>query len=156
MNVLTQDMNGNIPDSLFKQCLRTLQAFLSWIPNIYIFNYGLVEGLISKFIQPAQTRVDAIKCITEVSQLTFEEIDDPNERREMKEKLCFYFCTMLQQVSLTTKGRSLLHEFQSVQNTKMQAGFETFAKQLALAISSVLRNNLDFIEGLTNTLEANN
>ena len=50
LNVLQQEMNGSIPDSLFKGCLRTLQAFLSWIPNIYIFNYGLVEGLISKFI----------------------------------------------------------------------------------------------------------
>ena len=96
LNVLQQDMGGSIPDSLFKQTLRTLQAFLSWIPNIYIFNYGLVEGLISKFIQPAQTRVDAIKCITEVSSLTFEDIEDPNEQREMKEKLCFYYCTMLQ------------------------------------------------------------
>ena len=50
MNVLQQEMGGSIPDSLFKQCLRTLQAFLSWIPMHYIFNYGLVEGLISKFI----------------------------------------------------------------------------------------------------------
>ena len=57
---------------------------------------------------------------------------------------------------MTTKGRSLHQEFQSVQNTKSQAGFETFAKQLAIAISSVLRNNLDFIENLTNTIEANN
>ena len=63
---------------------------------------------------------------------------------------------MLQQVAMTTKGRSLLQEFQSVQNTKSQAGFETFAKQLAIAISSVLRNNLDFIESLTNAVESNN
>lgn len=88
--------------------------------------------------------------------MTFEEIEDPNEQRQMKEKLCFYFCTMLQQVAMTTKGRSLLQEFQSVQNTKSQAGFETFAKQLAIAISSVLRNNLDFIESLTNAVESNN
>ena len=72
--------------------------------------------------------MDAIKCITEVSQLTFDEIEDENERRQMKEKLCFYYCTMLQQVHATTKGRSLLQEFLSVQNTKQQAGFETFAK----------------------------
>lgn len=147
-------MGGSIPDSLFKQCLRTLQAFLSWIPNDYIFNYGLVEGLISKFIQPATTRVDAIKCITEVSCLTFEEFEE-NEQRAMKEKLCFYFCTMMQQVNVTTKGRSLLQEFKNVENTKSQAGFETFAKQLAIAISSVLRNNIDFIEALANTVEPN-
>ena len=100
--------------------------------------------------------MDAIKCITEVSSLTFEEIEDPNEQRQMKEKLCFYFCTMMQQVGMTTKGRSLLQEFQSVQNTKSQAGFETFAKQLAIAISSVLRNNIDFIETITNEIQPNN
>ena len=55
----------------------------------------------------------------------------------------------------TTKGRSLLQEFQSVQNTKSQAGFETFAKQLAIAISSVLKNNIDLIENLSNAVEAN-
>jgi len=95
MNVLSQEMNMQIPDSLFKSCLRTLQAYLSWIPHNYIFNFGLFEGLISKFIQPAQTRVDAIKCITEVSSLTFEELTDADEHRQMKEKLCFYYCTML-------------------------------------------------------------
>ena len=43
-----------------------------------------------------------------------------------------------------------------MQNSKSQAGFETFAKQLAIAISSVLRNNLDFIETLTGNIEPNN
>ena len=66
------------------------------MPHAYIFNFGLVEGIISKFIQPAATRVEAIKCITEVSALTFEEIEDPAELRQVKEKLCFYYCTMLQ------------------------------------------------------------
>ena len=73
----------------------------------------------------------------------------------MKEKLCFFFCTMMHQVNQTTKGRSLLQEFKSVENTKSQTGFETFAKQLAIAISSVLRNNIDFIEALANTVEPN-
>ena len=99
--------------------------------------------------------MDAIKCITEVSALTFEEIEDPNEQREMKEKLCFYFCQMIQQVQTTTKNRSLQQEFNAVQNTKNQAGFETFAKQLALAISSVLQNNIDFIEKITGSIEPN-
>ena len=46
-------------------------------------------------------------------------------------------------------------EYQNVVNTKNQNGFETFAKQLALAIASVLKNNLDFIESITNEIEAN-
>jgi len=58
-------------------------------------------------------------------------------------------------VQITTKGRSLLQEYASVQNTKSQAGFETFAKQLALAIASVLRNNLDLVEELAGAIEPN-
>ena len=73
----------------------------------------------------------------------------------MKEKLCFYYCTMLKQVYTTTKGRNLVDEFQNVQNTKNQTGFESFAKQLAIAISSVLKNHVDFIEDLTNVIEPN-
>lgn len=38
---------------------------------------------------------------------------------------------------------------------KVQSGFETLAKQLAIAISSVLRNHLDLIEQLTNAIEPN-
>lgn len=58
-------------------------------------------------------------------------------------------------MQITTKGRSLLQEYASVQNTKSQAGFETFAKQLALAIASVLRNNLDLVEELAGAIEPN-
>lgn len=75
-NVLQQEIN-TIPLTLHKSCLRTLQAFLSWIPLTYIFHNNLVETLISRFIQPAQTRVEAIKCFTEIACLQLEkEIED--------------------------------------------------------------------------------
>jgi exportin-1 len=141
---------------LFKSCLRTLQVYLSWIPLHFVFNEYLVETLISKFIQPAQTRVDAIKCITEISSIKLEEVvEDPNELRQSREKLCYYYCLLMQQIQTTVKDRSLLEEYNSACQSRQQAGFENFARQLALAISSVLKNNLDLIEETCNIMEPN-
>ena len=44
-----------------------------------------------------------------------------------------------------TKNRSLKDEFESVRNTGSQAGFENFARQLALAISAVIKNQMQLI-----------
>lgn len=49
----------------------------------------------------------------------------------------------------------MLDEYNATLQTKQQAGFENFARQVALAISSVLRNNLDLIEEMTNIQEMN-
>ena len=88
-----------------------------------------MEMLIKKYIQPVQTRIEAIKCITEISSLTFKEIEnEPQFVRVCKEKLCYYYCLLMQQISETTKQRSLLLEYESVAGTKQQAGFENFAK----------------------------
>ena len=154
MQVL-QNSQG-VSESLIKSCLKTLQVFLAWIPLQYIFDTQLMEILIRSFIQPAQTRIEAIKCFTEISSLTFKEIEDqPTVVRQCKEKLCYYYCLLMQQIGETTKQRSLLSEYESIAGTKQQAGFENFSKQLALAISAVLTNNIDLIEETTNIMEPN-
>jgi hypothetical protein len=43
----------------------------------------------------------------------------------------------------------------NVKNSKQQSAFENFARQVALAISAVLKNNITLIEQLTNTMEPN-
>ena len=68
--------SDGVSESLIKACLKTLQAFLSWIPLQFIFDTELMEILIKTYIQPAQTRIEAIKCFTEISSLTFKEITD--------------------------------------------------------------------------------
>ena len=84
---------------LFKACLRTLQVYLSWIPLNFIFNENLAEILIGKFIQPPQTRNDAIKCITEISSLKLDDlIEDQTELRTQREKLCYYYCLMIEEI----------------------------------------------------------
>lgn len=42
-----------------------------------------------------------------------------------------------------------------MKNSKQQSAFENFARQVALAISAVLKNNITLIEQLTNTMEPN-
>lgn len=54
-----------------------------------------------------------------------------------------------------TKNRSLKDEFESVRKTGSQAGFENFARQLALAISAVIKNQIQLITQFTNQMEAN-
>lgn len=72
-----------------------------------------------------------------------------------KLKLCGYFCNFITKITELTKGRSLIDEYQSVKKSKQQTGFENFAKQLALAISAVIKNNIDLIEQTTNVMEPN-
>ena len=103
--------------SLIRACLKTFQAFLSWIPYGYIFDTPLIPMIINNFISPAQTRNEAIRCMTEIAQLTFEDLEE-QERLVNKEKICMYFCLFIQKIAEVTKGRSLLDEFKSVVNSK--------------------------------------
>jgi len=61
----------------------------------------------------------------------------------------------VQKVSETIKGRTLGEEYSNVKNSKQQSAFENFARQVALAISAVLKNNITLIEQITNTMEPN-
>jgi hypothetical protein len=49
----------------------------------------------------------------------------------------------------------MVDEFNNVKNSKSQSGFENFARQVALAILAVLKNNITMIEQITNTMEPN-
>ena len=103
------DNAEGVSESLIKSCLKTLQAFLSWIPLQFIFDTNLMEILINKYILPAQTRIEAIKCFTEISSLKFEEVvDQPQMVQTCRERLCYYYCLLMQQIGTMTKNRSLL------------------------------------------------
>ena len=116
-----------IKGSLVRQCLKTLQAFLSWIPFGYIFETNLFELILNNFIVPSQTRIEAIKCFTEIASLDLSDLN-PLEQRALKEKICLYFCVFIQKISEVTKNRSLEEEFKQVQGGKAQTGFENFCR----------------------------
>jgi hypothetical protein len=78
--------------------LKTLQAFFFWIPLPYIFDTEIIEVIINNFIEPTNSRIEAIKCVTEISSLEFKDIDDTNVARRCKEKLCFYYCLLINRI----------------------------------------------------------
>jgi exportin-1 len=154
--VLNQALTTQINPSLVKSCLKALQAYLSWIPLNFIFNTDLMSNLIEHFILPIQSRNEAIKCVTEIASLTFEELDAQDPMRlHCRMKLCHYYCQFIKKITELTKNRSLTDEYASVKKSQQQTGFENFARQLALAISAVIKNNADLIEQSTNVMESN-
>lgn len=72
-----------------------------------------------------------------------------------KLKLCGYYCNFIKKIQELTKGRSLYDEYLNAKRSQQQTGFENFARQLAMAIAAILKNNLDLIESTSNQMEAN-
>lgn len=56
--------------SLLNKTLQTLQRFITWIPQDYIFNTTLIPTLCNKFFPEALFRAGALDCLTEVGGLT--------------------------------------------------------------------------------------
>jgi exportin-1 len=55
-----------VPTNLLRSCLRTLQAFIPWIPLEYVFDSPLIENLLNKYMHQQSTRMEVIKVFTEV------------------------------------------------------------------------------------------
>lgn len=90
-----------------------------------------------------------------LSNVTATNPADLPENRPNLEKLCLYYCVFIQKIVEITKNRDLVDEFKSVQGSKNQSAFENFARQIAMAIISVMRGCIRIIEQLTDTIDPN-
>lgn len=105
-------------------------------------------------IAPPSTRIEAIKLFTEISQVNLS--DESEEYQTLyREKTCLFYCLFIEQIANVTKQRDFREEYQNVSGSKQQTSFENFARQVCLAISSVLTQNLSLIEQTTNTMDQN-
>lgn len=138
-----------VKQTLIRECLKTLQVFLSWIPTGYIFQTDLIESILRHLIQPASTRLEAIKLFTEVSQVDLSQEEEAYQTG-YREKTCLFYCIFVEQIGAVTKGRDLRAEYQQLVGSKQQGNFESFCQQVCLAISSVLQSNLTLLERITN------
>jgi len=68
-------MGNSQKPKLLLVTLETLLRYLSWIPLGYIFETGLVNTLISRFLIPS-ARVTTLQCLSEIVQLNNEKIAD--------------------------------------------------------------------------------
>lgn len=55
--------------SVLKATLETLLRFLSWIPLGYIWETGLIDTLISRFLEAREFRNVTLKCLAEIGVL---------------------------------------------------------------------------------------
>lgn len=137
--VITEAINNPqaIKQTLIRQCLKTLQTFLSWIPLGYVFQTDLVEKVLRNLIAPPSTRIEAIKLFTEISQVSLKDEEEAYQNM-YKEKTCMFYCLFIEQIQNVTKNRDLRDEYQTLSQTKNLSSFEAFCKQTCLAITSVL------------------
>lgn len=107
----------SIKQTLIRQCLKTLQAFLSWIPLGYIFQTELVEQVLRNLIGPPSTRIEAIKLFTEISQV---DLKDEEEAYQImyKEKICMFYCIFIEQIAHVTKNRDFRDEYETLKKTR--------------------------------------
>ena len=85
----------SIKQTLIRQCLKTLQAFLSWIPLGYVFQTELVEQVLRNLIGPPSTRIEAIKLFTEISQVDLKD-EEEDYQIMYKEKICMFYCIFIE------------------------------------------------------------
>lgn len=55
--------------SLLKATLETLLRFLSWIPLGYVWETGLIDTLVGRFLEAREFRNVTLKCLAEVGAL---------------------------------------------------------------------------------------
>lgn len=55
--------------SLIKATLETLLRFLSWIPLGYVWETGLIDTLVGRFLEAREFRNVTLKCLAEVGAL---------------------------------------------------------------------------------------
>jgi hypothetical protein len=104
-----------------------------------------VEKVLRNLIAPPSTRIEAIKLFTEISQVSLKD-EEESFQNMYKEKTCMFYCLFIEQIQNVTKNRDLRDEYQTLAQTKNLSSFEAFCKQVCLAITSVLSQNLSLIE----------
>lgn len=126
--------------SLLKTTLETLLRFLNWIPMGYIFETNLIDLLRSKYLQPAETRNIALKCLTEIAGLTIA------QNYSYDDKLVQLFTETLTAVSEIVPLSLDLRQTYKKSNSRDQE----FVQNLALFLCAFFSTHLNVIENLPN------
>jgi hypothetical protein len=105
-------------------------------------------------IGPPSTRIEAIKLFTEISTISLVD-EEESVQQQFKEKTLFFFCHFIEQIAIVTKGRDLRQEHTTLLHSKQQGHFEHFAKMVAMAITSTLKQHQSLIEQTCNVSEPN-
>ena len=121
---------------LISATLRTLKAFLSWIPLGYLFETDLIRTLIERFFAAAQFRNAALECLTEIASLA-------DLEPKYDQKVVQLYVGVLQALGqVVPPNASLASAFEA---TGREAD-QTFVRRLALFFSGFFKAHLRLVE----------
>ena len=121
---------------LISATLRTLKAFLSWIPLGYLFETDLIRTLIERFFAAAQFRNAALECLTEIASLA-------DLEPKYDAKVVQLYVGVLQALGqVVPPNASLASAFEA---TGREAD-QTFVRRLALFFSGFFKAHLRLVE----------
>lgn len=140
----------SIKSSLIKVTLKTLGAFMSWIPLGYIFETSMIIKLIDTFLSQNIYRVETIKCLTEIAGLRVA----GGFKREYEEAGLIMFIKSMEKMEQIIGTTSLSEEYPRVP-MKQKSGFESFCQQFALLLNTFMTHHIDLVESALTSPAAN-
>jgi len=122
---------------LIDATLRTLKAFLSWIPLGYLFETPLVQTLVERFFAAAQFRNAALECLTEIASLA-------DLEPKYDEAFVRLYAGVLQALAaVVPRDASLAAAFDAASGREAD---QVFVRRLALFFSGFFKAHLRLVE----------
>lgn len=140
----------NIKPSLIKVTLKTLAAFMSWIPLGFIFETPVMMKLIENLLFENLFRVDTIKCLTEIASLR----GQTKLEKNYEEVALMMFMKIIEKLEQIIQGVNLAEEYNRI-SSKQISGFESFCLQLGLLLTTFIQHHVDLIETTVSNPAAN-
>jgi len=141
---------ASIKPSLIKVTLKTLAAFMSWIPLGYIFETTMIMKLVQNLLHESAYRVETIKCLSEIAGLR-----GPTQlAKNHEETALMMFIQIIEKMEQIIQGVVLSEEYYKIP-AKQQSGYENFCLQFGLFLSTYLQHHIDLIEAMVAAQSAN-
>ena len=148
--------------SLLRSCLETLNAFLSWMPLVYVFLTDLIEGILVKLVTDKRVYLLCLKCLEEIVSIDFKD-EDQETQLKVRNKLVLFMSEFLKQmlkIQPTTRSFQTERELKTKSNVSMAElnQFDMFCCSLSQILGTFLKTNMIWMEENTNpeTLAPNN
>ncbi len=133
---------ASLNPSLVKATLRTLSVFLSWAPLGFVFETPLLQKLVDCFLPQSAYRTEAIRCLTEVAEISSEGSSNPG----YQERVLMLFIEVVQKVEAMVQDKDLAAEYVKLGDPRLQEGYETFCQSLAAMLEGFVRNGVAFMK----------
>ncbi|KAK9472421.1 CRM1 C terminal-domain-containing protein [Dipodascopsis tothii] len=123
--------------SLIIATLKSLLRYLNWIPYGYIFETGIVDLLLTRFLAPPEFRNVTLKCLTEISSLVAPQYDP--------QFLNLFMHTMGTVSSIIPLSTDFRQSYETVGTREQE-----FIQDLAIFLTTFLSHHLKLIEAQDN------